>query len=104
MTSMFAVDPVSLAAIVGMALVTYAIRVSGLALAFRLRLSPRATEAFEAVPAAVLTAVIAPTVLLSGRPETIAAAVTALAASRLPLIVTVIIGVATLVVLRSWLG
>jgi uncharacterized membrane protein len=95
------VDPWTLAAIVAMALVTYATRTAGLFLADRLRLSGRAEAAFEAIPAAVLTAVIAPVALATGPAETAAALVTAAAATRLPLLATIAVGVLTVVLLRS---
>ena len=59
---------------------------------------------FEAVPMAVLTAIIAPTVLATGPAETIAALVTLLLAWRQPVLVAVIGGVATVVLLRMAMG
>lgn len=100
----FTLDPVTLAAIFGMALVTYATRVAGLLLADRLVLRGRAKAAFDAIPPAVLTAVIAPAVLLAGWPEATAAAITALAATRLPLIATIAVGTASVVALRLVAG
>lgn len=97
-------DPVVLAPILGMAVVTYLTRIAGLFLVDRLALSGRAQAAFDAIPAAVLMAVIAPKVLATGPAETIAALVTALAATRLPLIGTFAVGVATIVALRMVLG
>jgi uncharacterized membrane protein len=95
------VDPMTLAAIVVMAIVTYATRIAGPLVAGRLRLEGRAKEAFDAIPAAVLVAVIAPTVLTTGWPETLAAVITALAAMRLPLLATIAVGVASVVLLRA---
>ena len=60
-----------------------------------------AIVAFEAIPAAVLVALIAPVALTTGRAETLAALVTCLAATRLPLLPTIVIGVLTVVVLRT---
>jgi uncharacterized membrane protein len=94
-------DALTLAAILAMAVATYATRAAGLALAGRLNLSGRAKAAFDAIPPAVLTAVIAPAAIATGWPETVAAAVTALAATRLPLLATIAIGVATVVALRA---
>jgi uncharacterized membrane protein len=94
-------DPTTLLAILAMAAITYATRVAGLALAGRLNLSGRAKAAFDAIPPAVLTAVIAPTALATGWPETIAAAITALAATRLPLLATIVVGVGAVVALRA---
>jgi uncharacterized membrane protein len=95
------VDPLNLLAILGMAIVTYATRVAGLALAGRLDLPPRAQAAFDAIPAAVLIAVIAPSALATGWAETAAAAITALAATRLPLLGVVAVGVLAVVGLRA---
>jgi uncharacterized membrane protein len=94
-------DPHNLLAILGMALATYATRLAGLALAGRLQLSPRAQAAFDAIPPAVLVAVIAPSALATGWPETAAALLAALAATRLPLLGVVVVGVAAVVALRA---
>jgi uncharacterized membrane protein len=95
------VDPVTLATIVAMAAVTYFTRVAGALFARRLTLSGRAKAAFEAIPPAVLVAVIAPTALAAGWPETAAAAIAAVAALRLPLLGTMAVGVAAVVALRA---
>ncbi len=94
-------DATTLFTILGMALVTYATRVAGLVFADRLALSGRAKAAFDAIPPAVLIAVIAPTALATGWPETLAAVVTAIAALRLPLLATIAVGVAAVVALRA---
>ena len=95
------IDPATLAAILGMAAVTYFTRIAGLLFAARLALTGRAKAAFEAIPPAVLVAVIAPTALATGWPETVAAAVTMMAALRLPLLATIAVGVAAVVALRA---
>jgi len=94
-------DPLNLLAILGMAAVTYLTRVAGLALAGRLSLSPRAQAAFDAIPPAVLVAVIAPSALATGWPETAAAGLAGLAATRLPLLGVVGVGVASVVLFRG---
>ena len=88
------IDPITLAAILAMAAVTYLTRIAGLFVADRLVLTGRAKAAFDAIPPAVLVAVIAPTALTTGWPETIAAGLTMVAATRLPLLGTVAFGVA----------
>jgi uncharacterized membrane protein len=93
-------DPTTLAAILAMAAVTYLTRIAGLFVADRLVLTGRAKAAFDAIPPAVLVAVIAPTALTTGWPETIAAAITTAAAARLPLLATVAVGVVSVVLLR----
>ncbi|HEX2884928.1 AzlD family protein [Vineibacter terrae] len=95
------VDPATLVAIVAMAVVTYLTRVTGFFIGDRLALRGRAKAAFDAIPPAVLVAVIAPTALATGWPETVTAAVTIIAAARLPLLATVAVGVLSVVALRS---
>jgi uncharacterized membrane protein len=97
-------DPTTLLAILLMALATCLTRVAGLVLVGRLRLEGRAKAAFDAIPPAILTAVIAPAVLTGGPAEAIAGLITILAAFRLPLLGTVLVGVAAIVVLRAILG
>jgi uncharacterized membrane protein len=96
-------DPTTLAAILAMAAVTYVTRIAGLFVAERLVLGGRAKAAFDAIPPAVLVAVIAPTALTTGWPETIAAGITAVAATRLPLLGTIAVGVGAVVILRALL-
>jgi len=97
----FDVDPLTLLAIAGMGLVTYATRMGGWLATRRMVLAGRARAAMEAVPAAVLTAVITPMVLVTGPAETLAAAVTVLASLKLPRLVTVAVGMAAVVGLRA---
>jgi len=77
----------TLLAIIGMALATYATRVTGLFLMRHVNVKGRTKAAFDALPPAILMAVIAPTILATGIAETIAAAITAASAMlRLPLV------------------
>jgi uncharacterized membrane protein len=94
-------DPATLVAILVMAAITYGTRIAGVLIAGRLVLKGRAKAAFEAIPAAVLVAVIAPSALVTGWPETLAAAVAVVAAPRLPLLGTIAVGVAAVVLLRA---
>jgi uncharacterized membrane protein len=87
-----------------MGVATYATRLAGDLLRHRLSLGKRADAALEALPPAILTAVIAPVALATGPAETLAAAMTGLAALRLPLIAAVGIGVASVVALRALFG
>jgi uncharacterized membrane protein len=96
-------DTTTLIAILAMAVVTYLTRIAGLLVADRLVLTGRAKAAFDAIPPAVLVAVIAPTALTTGWAEAIAAAITAVAAFRLPLLGTVAVGVVSVVILRNLL-
>lgn len=94
-------DPLTLLAIAAMALVTFATRVSGWLAIRRIVLAGRAKAALEAIPGAVLAAVIAPMVLAAGPAEAIAGLVTALASLRLPRLVAVAIGIGGVVGLRA---
>ena len=94
----------TLVAIIGMALATYATRVSGLFLMRHVNVKGRTKAAFDALPPAILMAVIAPTILTTGVAETIAAAITAASAFlRLPMIVSILIGMASVVLLRVFI-
>lgn len=93
-------DTTTVATIVGMAIVTYLTRIGGLALAGRLDLGPRAQAALDAIPPAVLIAVIAPSMLAAGWRESVASAITVFAATRLPLLPTIVVGVLAIVALR----
>lgn len=95
------IDINTVLAILAMAAATILTRVSGIFLVRYLTISDETREALDAIPPAVLMAVIAPTALATGWAETIACAVTALAAMRLPLLPAVALGVATVVGLRA---
>jgi len=91
----------TLLAIIGMGLATYGSRISGLLLMRGVVVKGRLKAALDAVPPAVLMAVIAPTVFMTGKAETLAAVATGIAAFfRLPLLVTILVGVASVVVMR----
>ena len=96
-------SPAAFAVILAMGVVTYLTRIAGLFIAGRLVLRGRTRAAFEAIPVAVLVSVIAPSALATGPAETIAAAMTALAATRLPLLATIAVGVVAVVILRALL-
>jgi uncharacterized membrane protein len=94
-------DANTLLAIAGMALATYATRIGGFALMRFMEVKGRMKAALDAMPAAILMSVIAPTVIGTGVAETLAAVITAAAAIlRLPMIVTIVIGIASVVALR----
>ncbi len=97
-------DAATLLAIAGMAIATYLNRLSGLVLVRFVRLEGRTKAALDALPPAILMAVIAPMALARGPAETAAAVITVIAALRLPLIAAVIIGVASVVALRHLIG
>jgi uncharacterized membrane protein len=94
-------DSVTVLTIAGMALATYATRAGGFALMRFMKVSGRLKAALDAMPPAILMAVIAPTVFATGVAETLAAIIAACAAiARLPLIAVVVIGVASAALLR----
>ncbi len=98
-------DPITLLAIFGMALATYATRLGGLYLMRGVAMTGRIKTALDALPPAILMAVIAPTILATGIAETIAAAITASAALlRLPLVAVILTGVVSVVLLRMVLN
>jgi uncharacterized membrane protein len=96
-------DMTTVLTILGMGLVTYLTRIGGDLLMRNRELGPRLTAAMNAVPPAILTAVIAPSVLAAGPAEAVAGLVTVFAAFRLPLMGTILVGVASIVVLRTLL-
>jgi len=104
LSSIFQVDPLTVAAIAGMALATWLTRFAGYWLVRRTTVSGRLAAALDAVPGAILTAIIAPMALATGAAESGAALLTVLLALRLPLIVAVAGGCLAVVLLRMALG
>jgi uncharacterized membrane protein len=97
-------DIATLATILLMAASTYATRIVGY-IALRDRtLSPRMLAVMENVPGCVLISVIAPAFVSRDPANLIALVVTLIAASRLSLLPTVLIGVAATGALRHLLG
>jgi len=102
MTGIFAIHWQWLLAIVLMGLMVYTTRFSGLLLMRGVEVKGRMKAELDAVPPSVLTAVIAPTVFMTGHAETIAAVLTAVVAVfRAPLLVTILTGVVSVVALRG---
>jgi hypothetical protein len=94
----------SLLTIVLMAAVTYLTRIIGF-LALRNRtLGKRAVTVMEAAPGCVLISVIAPDFVADKPADLAALAITLLAATRLSMLPTVLIGVVSAVLLRHLLG
>lgn len=98
------VDPIMLATVFGMAVVTYAARIGGYVLVRRLPVRGRFKAGLEAVPVAILTAIIAPAALAAGPADGLAALATVLMASRLPVLAAVVGGVGAAVLLRALIG
>lgn len=98
------IEPMTLAAILLMAFATYMTRIGGYLLLGNRTLSPRLLTVMDTAPGCVLISVIAPH-FVSDRPADLAAlALTLLAATRLPLLPTVLIGVAGAGLLRQIMG
>jgi len=94
----------TLLAIIGMGLATYLTRVGGLYLMRAVNVRGRFKAALDALPPAILMAVIAPTIT-AGWAEVGATVITAVAAViRLPLVVVLLIGIASILVLRQVIG
>ena len=87
------------------AVLTYLTRIGGHLILSRFeRIHPRVEAALNAVPAAVLTTLVAPAALTQGWPETAALVIAGLAALRLPLLGMFALGWATIVALRALAG
>jgi uncharacterized membrane protein len=98
------VDTQALAAIVGMAVVTYLTRVSGLWLMGRITLTPRIEAGLRAVPGAVIISILAPSALAAGPAEIGAVLATVLLMLRTRnLLVAIVAGVAVVWALRTLL-
>ena len=80
-------DALAIVLIVVLGIATYATRIGGHLILSRFeRINPRVEAALDAVPAAVLTGIVAPAALAMGPAEAIAAAAAILAALRLPIL------------------
>lgn len=87
--------------IAGMAIVTYLTRAGGLWLMARVTPAPPLEAALEALPGALLVALIAPMALTRGPVETVASALVVITMIRTgSLIAAVVIGVVTVALLR----
>ncbi|MCF3642159.1 AzlD family protein [Rhizobium sp. TRM95111] len=94
-------DAATLLAILAMAIATVLTRLAGLLLVRHVAIEGQVRAAIEAIPPAVLMAVVAPTALATGPAETIACALTAVAALRLPMLAAVASGVVCVALLRA---
>jgi uncharacterized membrane protein len=98
------VAPLTLAAILAMAVATWATRLGGYWLVRRLGTGPRLRAVLDAVPGVVLVALIAPAALGSGPANALAAIVTATAAMRLPALAVVAVATVAAAGARALLG
>lgn len=102
MNGMFLGVPVNVWTIIAAALVTYATRIGGhLVLSRFKRIPPRIDAALNAVPAAVLTTLVAPAAVSSGLAEALTLAVCLLIGLRLPMMGMFCIGWVLIVGLRA---
>jgi uncharacterized membrane protein len=98
------IDPLTLATILAMALVTYATRAGGLWLMGRVTPSPRVEAWLRNIPGAVLVSIVTPLALTNGPADALAAATTGVVAARTHnLLLAIAIGVAAAWVLRQLL-
>jgi uncharacterized membrane protein len=87
------------------AIATYATRVGGHLVLSRFEtIHPRVEAALNAVPAAVLTTLVAPAAVFNGWAEAITMAVALILGFRFPMLVVVFAGAAIVVALRALLG
>ncbi len=98
------IDPLVVLTIMAMASVTYLTRIGGYVLLRNRTLSKRAMAVMEAAPGCVLISVIAPD-FVSDRPaDLLALAITVLAATRLSMLPTVMIGIGSAGLCRYLIG
>ncbi|SDA90010.1 AzlD family protein [Mesorhizobium qingshengii] len=98
------IDPATLLTIVLMAGITYLTRIGGYVVLRNRVLSARATAVMEAAPGCVLISVIAPAFVSRHPADLLALAITFAAATRLSMLPTVLIGVASAGLLRHFIG
>ncbi|MGQ8876301.1 AzlD family protein [Delftia sp. NA_296.1] len=97
-------EATTLLTLVLMACSTYFTRVIGYLLLRGRTLSPRMQYVMESLPGCVLISVIAPAFVSERPADLLALVVTMVAASRLPILPTVLIGIASAGALRHVLG
>ena len=96
------IDTGTLFAIILMALATYATRSGGLWLASRFDLSERARAWLDQIPGAILVSLVAPTILMGGPVEVLAAIVVVIVSLRTgSLPAAMVTGVGTVLALRA---
>ncbi|MER9437335.1 AzlD family protein [Mesorhizobium sp. M0618] len=98
------IDATTLFTIVLMAGVTYLTRIGGYVVLRNRMLGARATAVMEAAPGCVLISVIAPAFVSKSPADILALAVTLVAATRLSMLPTVLIGISAAGLLRYLIG
>jgi uncharacterized membrane protein len=92
-------------AILGGALLTYLTRICGHLVLSRFEtIPPRIEAGLNAVPAAVLTSLVAPSAFTQGWPEIVTLCIAILAALRLPMLGMFAVGWVAIIVLRQIAG
>lgn len=94
----------ALVTILGMALVTYATRITGFLLLRRHTLSSRLHTVLDVAPGCVMIAAIAPHFVSTNPAELVALALVIVASFRLPLLGTMIVGMGSLALLNPLIG
>lgn len=97
-------DPYNLTLILLVTLATFAMRAVGAVVMARANPGPVSSAAFEAMPVAVLTAVVAPAALTHGLPEAIAGVAAVIVGLRAPMAVVIVVAMATVVSMRHVMG
>jgi uncharacterized membrane protein len=98
------IDSATLLTIVLMALVTYLTRICGYIVLRDRALGTRGTAVMEAAPGSVLISVIAPNFVADNPANLLALVITLAAATRLSILPTALIGVASAGLLRHLIG
>jgi uncharacterized membrane protein len=98
------IHPMTLLTIVLMASTTYLTRIAGYLVLRNRALSSRAVVVMEAAPGCVLISVIAPSFVSNEPADIIALIITLVAATRLPMLATVTVGVVAAGMLRHLLS
>lgn len=94
-------DPLYVATIVLMAFVTYLTRIGGYLFLRNRTFIPRLTAVLETAPGCVLITVIAPHFVSDNPADLAALAITIIAATRLSVLPTVLVGMASAAILRG---
>lgn len=98
------IDKLTMLTIVLMASTTYMTRVLGYLVLRNRELSPRMMSVLESVPGCVLISVIAPAFVASNPANLLALVITLMAAMRLSILPTVLIGILAAGLLRHFIG
>lgn len=95
------ISGITLLTVLAMASTTYLTRIGGYLFLRNRELTPRARAVLDAAPGCVLVALIAPRFTSTHPADLLALGLTLVAATRLPLLPTVVVGVASAGLLRA---